>query len=312
MTGFLGQLGQKLAERWLTLLVLPGALYLAAAACARALGQSHPVAVSRVSGQITAWSRSRPVATTAGQVLVLAGILAGAAAAGLAAQALGSAIERGVLAADWGQWPFPARKLAARRTASRRARWDAAHETYSDLYRAAGPAGATVTDEARDRRRAAWHRRTRIAAERPQRPTWSGDRINAAAVRLKRDRHLDLGTLWPHLWLTMPETTRTQITDARQDLTRATTLGGWAVLYAALTCWWWPAAVLAAVLATIARHRIRAATDTYATLLEAAARLHTGELAAVLGVSDTDSTGTESGDVVMSLLRPLPPPLAGD
>ncbi|NUP17990.1 MAG: hypothetical protein HOZ81_18245, partial [Streptomyces sp.] len=58
--------------------------------------------------------------------------------------------------------------------------------------------------------------------------------------------------------------------------------------------------------------RIRAATNTYATLLEAAARLHTGELAAALGVSDFDCTAAESGDVVMSLLRPLPPPLAGD
>ncbi|AZP14898.1 hypothetical protein EJC51_01265 [Streptomyces aquilus] len=311
MSGFLGQLGQKLAERWLTLLVLPGALYLASAACARALGQTHPIAVNRLSGHVTAWSHSRTAATTAGQVLVLAGVLAGAAAAGLAAQALGSAIERGVLAADWRQWPFPVRDIAARRTASRRARWDALHEEYSALYRAAGPTGTTVTDEDRDRRLATWHRKTRIAAERPERPTWSGDRINTAAVRLKRDRHLDMGTLWPHLWLTMPETTRTQITDARQDLTRATTLGGWTVLYAALTWWWWPAAVLAGVLTAVARHRIRAATDTYATLLEAAARLHTGELAAALGVSDADSTA-ESGDVVMSLLRPLPPPLAGD
>ncbi|NKY30297.1 hypothetical protein [Nocardia gamkensis] len=52
-------------------------------------------------------------------------------------------------------------------------------------------------------------------------------------------------------------------------------LAAWSVLYLALTVWWWPAAPLAVVIAETAHHRIRATTDTYATLLENAARLHT-------------------------------------
>jgi len=90
VNAFLGQLGQKLAERWLTLLVRPGALYVAAAACARALAQTHLAAASRISTQITIWSHSKPASTTAGKALLLTGVLAAAAAAGLAAQALGS------------------------------------------------------------------------------------------------------------------------------------------------------------------------------------------------------------------------------
>lgn len=144
MNAFLGQLGQKLAERWLTLLVLPGALYLVAAACARALGQHHLAAPGRISAQITGWSKSSSVTTTAGQVVLLASLLAAAAAAGLAAQALGAAVERAALAADWHSWPSPAHWLADKRARVRRDRWDAAHAEYSRLYRAAAPDAGSV------------------------------------------------------------------------------------------------------------------------------------------------------------------------
>lgn len=308
MTAFLGELGKKLAERWLTLLVLPGALYLAVAVAARTLGHAHPVAISRISAQITAWSHSRAAGTVAGQVMLLTGILAAAAAIGLAAQALGAGVERAVLAADWPSWPLPLRWLVSRRTAKRQKRWDAVHKMYSALYGAAATAVVPITDKARDRRLALMRTRSRIALERPQRPTWSGDRINAAAIRLKRDRSFDLPVLWPYLWLAMPETTRSQITESRQNLARAAGLGGWAVLYSALSWWWWPAAPLAAALALTARHRIRAAADAYATLLETAATLHTHALAASLGVSDDDGTS----EALMKLLGFSKPPLVED
>lgn len=307
MSAFLGQLGQKLAERWLTLLVLPGVLYLAAAASAHALGQTHLTSTSRISVQISTWSRSPTATTTAGQVLVLAGILAAAAAAGLAAQGLGAGIERLALAADWHTWPIPLRNLAAWRTAVRQRRWGAAHQEYSRLYHAAAPAGAVTTAQDREHRHVAQRTRDRIAAEHPQRPTWSGDRIHTAATRLKRDRHLDLGLLWPHLWLTMPDAVRTQILDARQALARANTLAAWAVLYAALALWWWPALILAILLVSIARHRIRDAADTYATLLEAAVRVHAGELVQTLGIEGTDPASIQAGDKLMSLLRSTVP-----
>ncbi|GGT16217.1 hypothetical protein ACFFV7_53480 [Nonomuraea spiralis] len=147
----------------------------------------------------------------------------------------------------------------------------------------------------------------RIAAEEPDRPTWSGDRIHAVTVRLARDHHLDLPLLWPHMWLTLPETTRSEITIAEQALTRATTLGGWALLYAPLTAWWWPAAPLTVVLALTARHRLRSATDTYAQLLEAAAHLHATDLATQLGIEHIGPLGPALGDALALQLRTRTP-----
>lgn len=311
MNTFLGELGKRLAERWLTLLVLPGVLYLAVAFIARALGQAHPTDTARVSARITSWSKTPAATTTAGQVLLLATTLAAAAAVGLASASLGAGFERLVLAADWHTWPAPFQQIAASRTESRQKRWDRAHREYSRLYRAAAPASATPTAEEQDRRRAALRTRRRIAAERPSRPTWSGDRVNAVAARLDRDRHLDLGVLWPHLWLAMPEQSRAEVNEASQSLSRAATLGAWGLLYAALAIWSWPALIIAAALALTARNRMRASTDAYAALIEAAAKQHAGNVARNLGMPpDTDINAPTSGDALMRLLRATDPPLA--
>ncbi|MET9388449.1 hypothetical protein ABZY09_47725 [Streptomyces sp. NPDC002928] len=150
---------------------------------------------------------------------------------------------------------------------------------------------------------------TRIAPEEPRRPTWSGDRINAVAVRLERDHHLDLATVWPHVWLILPEETRTQITTARQNLTRATTLTAWALLYLPLTVWWWPASLITTTLILTGWARTRTTTDTYALLLEATACLHIRSLADHLGLDPTGPLTPETGDALTRHLTPTPPPI---
>ncbi|MFE6846471.1 hypothetical protein [Streptomyces sp. NPDC057686] len=308
MGALLGELGKKLAERWLSLLVLPGALYLAVAAVARTLGQARPFAVDRLTGQIGAWAGAPVARTVGGQVVVLAAVLGGAAAVGVLAQALGSAAERLHLATDWYTWPAPARGLAHRITVRRQRRWRTAAEAWHRHRQEAAAArtrGERVDPTGRHAARSAM---LRISPERPDRPTWSGDRIHAASVRVDRDHHLDLATLWPHLWLVLPETTRTEITAARQALTRATTLCAWALLYLPLALWWWPAAVIAAVIAVTSRQRTRSAADGYATLLEAATRLHARDLAGLLGMDPPGPLTPEAGDALGLHLAPSPPP----
>lgn len=123
MGGMLAELGKKLAERWLSLLVLPGALYLAVAATARALGHSHPFDLHRLTDQITEWANAPAAGSAGGQVVLLASVLGGAAAVGLVAQGLGSVAEQLHLAADWRTWPAGARSLARQATARRQTRW---------------------------------------------------------------------------------------------------------------------------------------------------------------------------------------------
>ncbi|MFJ1549139.1 hypothetical protein [Streptomyces sp. NPDC088246] len=303
----LSELGKKLAERWATLLVLPGALYLGTAAAARALGHRRALDAERLVEQISSWADTSVATKAGGQIVLIAGVLVGSAAAGLAAQAFGSAVERITLAAAWRSWPAPFRQLAEWRIRVRRRRWEEAHGAYHRLRdQAESDGGASA--EATRQRLAAYRARIRIAAEAPTRPTWSGDRAHAATVRLARDRRLHLPTVWPHLWLLMPETARLEITEARQALSRACALGGWAVLYALLAFWWWPAAPLGAAIAATAWHRVRSCVDTDSLLREAAASLYAADLARHLGIDFTGSLSPEAGDELTQHLHTEPDP----
>ncbi|MGQ4335286.1 hypothetical protein [Streptomyces hayashii] len=307
MGDMLAELGKKLAERWLSLLVLPGALYLAVSAAAVALGHDRPFDLPRLTSRITSWADSPAVGNAGGRVVLSAAVLAGAAAVGLAAQALGSLTEQLHLAADWPAWPPGLRHLAHRVTGRRRARWEDAARTWHrhrDEAAAARARGARTAALPRQSARAAM---TRVSPEHPERPTWSGDRVHAVTVRLERDYHLDLAALWPHLWLTLPDHVRTEISAARQALTRATTLTAWALLYLPLAAWWWPATGITVVLVLTGRRRTRAAADTYATLLEAAVRLHARDVADRLGLG-SDPLSRESGDALTRHLTPSTPP----
>ncbi|WP_344123978.1 hypothetical protein [Streptomyces blastmyceticus] len=309
MGGFLTALGQKLAERWLTLLVLPGALFLAVATAAHTLGQSHALDRRLLVSRVTRWAEEPAASTIGGQVVLLGAVLAAAAAAGLAAQGAGTLVQRTVLAADWHSWPRPLRRGARALVARRRARWTSTAARYHRQLDYDALELAHSGRRADPGVRHALHRALlRVAAEEPDRPTWSGDRLHSVVVRLERDHHVDLPLVWPHLWLTLPETARAEITAAEQGLTHAGTLAGWALLYAPLTMWWWPAAPLAVALALVARHLIRTATDAYAQLLEAAAHLHVGDLADQLRIEHPGPPDTALGDSLTDRLRTRTPP----
>ncbi|MFE9328212.1 hypothetical protein ACIHDR_43505 [Nocardia sp. NPDC052278] len=300
------ELGKKLADRWLTLLVLPGVLYLAVAAAALMVNHSHAFDVGLLTRQITDRAKNPAVTSIGGQAVLLGAVLVAAAVAGLVAQALGTFTERIALAAEWQSWPGPIRALARQRIKNRRSHWLDAHKTYHSEYRKAlAPNPADRPDPA-TRHRAA-NRRAKIAVELPERPTWSGDRIHAAAMRLDRDHHLDLGSVWPYLWLILPDPARDQIAQARAALSRATTLAAWSLLYLVLAIWWWPAAPLSAVIAVIAHRRIRTTTDTYAHLLEATTRLYSTALAAQLGITFTGPLTPEIGHTLTWHLQHIPP-----
>ncbi|MFJ8080635.1 hypothetical protein ACIQ6Y_08365 [Streptomyces sp. NPDC096205] len=259
MTGFLAELGRRLADRWFTLLVLPGLAYLLVAVAALRLGQSdwHDwrdlwTGFTALTEGTSAADRDALAARTA--LLILAAVPA-SAALGALAQSLAAPVER-LLTGDW-----PLKALATRRTTRRAEAWRTANEAYEQDE---DPAHAA--------------RRNALSLIPPQHPTWLGDRLHTPTVRLSQEYGIDLAIIWPRLWLLLPTPTRDTLTAARSRLDTAFTLGGWALLYLVLAVAWWPAALIAGTVAWVARRRAAIAAEAYAELVESAVDLHMDRL----------------------------------
>ncbi|WP_433732671.1 hypothetical protein ACQP0C_10130 [Nocardia sp. CA-129566] len=299
MTRFLEALAGKLAEKWLTLLVLPGTLYLAVAITALELGQRHWYDLPMLRDMLTRLA-SQPAARTAGTVVLgLAGLLAAASVAGLAAKALGAMIIR------W--WLAPARDPISRWLLARRAvRWERARTRFEQARLFAGRAQRDNRPDASELVRIAeGHNaaRNRIALEPPRHPFWLGDRIVAVDRRVLRRYQLDLASTWPRLWLIVPEAARAELGTAHAALTSAGQMAGWALSYLALGTLWWPAAVAGAFTALAAWHRTKESGDALAALIESAVDLHGRTLAESLGITCPGPLTAEMGTEITALLR---------
>jgi hypothetical protein len=318
VTAFLGALAERLAERWMSLLVLPGLLLVGTGAAGALLGQRHwddwP-ALSRWTSDYAA----RPAAHAPGAVvLAAAAVLLAAAAVGFFAQALGR-----VIRTVWiGEWPAALAWAARPLVRDRRRRWDARNarheraleakldrrlrestgpEPRSESESELGPGPgqqelepADVPDTA-----ALLLRRNSVALVPPERPTWIGDRLRAVDRRILSAYDLDLAAAWPRLELVLPPEVRAA-TDAGQDrFAAAARLGGWGLLYLAVGIWWWPSAIAGALICATSWRRGRATADALCWLIESAVDLHGATLAQALGVANasrglTRAVGRES------------------
>lgn len=285
MAGFFQEFAKKLAERWATLLLVPGAILLAAVWAAAHLGQAHALdwdALARAAADSADALARQSVGT---QALLLAAVLLAATAAGLAAQALA-----GITRRIWlGDWPFPLTPVRRWRAARRRARWHRRVDHRRGLENAYPRDTRTPTqqhciDQAADRV-------NRLALAEPDAPTWMGDRMHAVA-QIALDRYgLDLSFAWPRLWLVLPSTARDEITAAHGAFAAAVATGTWAWPYLLLGAWWWPAALAGLVIGATGWVRARAAVTDLNALTEAAVDLHARALAVALGISDPDAAG---------------------
>ncbi|AVH54857.1 MULTISPECIES: hypothetical protein [Streptomyces] len=299
MNAILAELGKRVAERWLSLLVLPGALYLAVAAAGavvlRHSGWYDLVMLADYLNRVAA--RRRGI----GQVVLISGaMLLGSAGVGLVAQAVSGGVARLWLAAGRGP-------LGRRLTGWRRKRWQAAHEAYQNAllerYRrqqgwGEGGNRSPLPDSAR-----LLVVRNRICLVEPDRPTWMADRMRAAGERVHRAYDLDLTAAWPRLWLCMPDMARAEIATAQSAFASASRLAGWGLLYLVLAVWWWPSAVIACVTVGAAWQRGRAATAALAELVESAVDLYGRDLAQALGLSCPDEFTPDHGASLTRMLR---------
>jgi hypothetical protein len=266
VNGFLAELGKKLAERWVALLVLPGLVFTATATVAVLLGHANWADAAMLGQRLGALVPADTGASggLSRTVLLLVVLLVAAFAAGLCAHTLATPVEHAMA----GRWSALLRRPAAARTRRRRDAWKRADDD-CERARVAGD---------RDRLAALIERRNRIALIEPVSATWIGDRLGAPAVRVRQEYGVDLSFVWPRLWLMLPDSTRIPLATSRRHVDDSTTLGGWALLYLALGALWWPSAVVGVVVWLVAWRRCRAAADVYADLVEAAVDVHLDEL----------------------------------
>ena len=284
MTGFLGEIGKKLADRWVALLAIPGLLYLGAVIVAAVLGQAHALSYPDLSRKIAAWAASPTLKSAGGTVLIVAAVLAGSVIAGLAAAAGGRFIEM--------LWTLPGDHVPARWLAGwRRGRSRKAKAIADDP-------GSTPAQVCK-----AIARADRICLIEADRPTWIGDRLRACHVRIERAYGLDLNAAWPRLWLTVPDTFRTELGAARDAFSGAALLTAWAVLYLALGIWWWPAILIALVTGATAIIRAHLATSNLADLIESAVDLQGRDLAARLDENLTGPLTPAIGRLLTTRMR---------
>ncbi|PPI99506.1 hypothetical protein C5E51_36295 [Nocardia nova] len=300
MGTFFQELAKKLAERWVTLLAIPGALFVATAGIGVRLGQQNALGYTRLCA-IVADSSGRIARQPAGTkvVAVVAALLA-AAAVGLLVQALA-----GVTRMVWlGPWPRPLAPLKRWRVASRHRRWLARVDQRRALQQTYPPASRTAVQQ--HEIDTAAERVNRLALAEPGRPTWMGDRIHALEAVAVNRYGLDLTFAWPRLWLVLPDTVRTEITTANAAFAAATATATWAWPWLLLATLWWPAAVIGLGTGITGWIQARAAMTDLTALSEAALDLHGRVLAVAFGVAEPSRTGpltTTEGQQLTTLIR---------
>ncbi|GHF43956.1 hypothetical protein [Streptomyces griseosporeus] len=270
MGSLLVDVGRRIADRWLSAVVLPGLLLVGTTVVALTLGHRHGLDARFLVDTLDRKASGldgRPASM--GALVVGAGLAA--TAAGLVNRALAALVETVWLR----QWPG---RLGAPLVNSRHQRWEAADEAFEAARAASSAPGR------QDRLDRLAARRARIGVEPPCRPTWIGDRVAAADRRVWQQYRIDLVAAWPRLWLIVPDAVRTAITGARDRLDAATRLTAWAVPYAVLATRWWPAAVIALAAVVAGRQRGRSAAAGLADLAESVVDLHGHDLAAALRI----------------------------
>jgi hypothetical protein len=205
--GFFQQLAKTLADRWISLLVLPGAFFLGAVWLSVSLGHGDAWNVALLTRRVENGAARVADLPSGAQALLVVAVLVAAAGTGFVVQALAAVTRRVWL----GPWPRPFAPLAAAGTVRRRARWHRLVEERRALE-AASP--VTRTREQQDRIDAVAHRITRLAMAEPGRPTWMGDRIHAVESIAYHRYGLDLTYGWSRLWLVLPDPARTELTAA--------------------------------------------------------------------------------------------------
>jgi hypothetical protein len=265
MTDLIATVGQKVTERWLAGVVLPGLLYVAIAGWALLAGHHHALDPHWLAVRLGDLYRHHRSGTP--DVIVATAV--GLAAAGLAGTAA-TTIAEDVVHRLW-TIRGPKRLLTRRRTRTRTA-WQARDPQPPDRYL-------------------------------PQRAGVIGERFRLIGERIHAQYGLSVTAAWPRIWVLTNADTRTLVSAAHRRYYGDATLTAWGLLYLPWTVQWWPAALVAAAALALGHRRARASSTALATLIEATVDAHTIALAAALGVELPEGRLTpEEGNRINDIL----------
>ncbi|MFD7861907.1 hypothetical protein [Streptomyces sp. NPDC057682] len=256
--GLLLALQSRLPDRWFLRRLLPSALFVAVAFLAGGPGHSHWYdagrAARRLERQLGTAGGGTPHTTTTTLLLYALAVVCGAFVVPVAARAVS------LLAA--GAWPWWLAPVGERMRASRVRRWRAPDALRDDALRSRGR--GEVLRAARLEARAAAAPRSA-----PRTPTWTGDRLRAAADRVRAARGLTVEASWVALLLELPDGDRAAVAEAREGYDEACEATVWSIACLALGVCWWPAALVGAVAWLGAWRWLRRAADLFASTAEA-------------------------------------------
>lgn len=281
------QLSEKLADRWATMLVGPGLLFVTCVAVAAHQGFAHALDLSFLRHYIQGTIAAKHDAGTIAVAAALGTIAA--VVAGLIAAGAGQIIEQ-----VW--MPTAPAWYVDLLTRRRQRRWDRAESRLTAEVTTAAQqiAREQILDMTSANRHPRVRRlrasRDRICKHRPEMPTWPAERMQDLTRQIRARHDLDLAVIWPYIWNVSTGPVRGDLSTAQDGYAAAARLTAWGLLYLLIVpaLWWWPAIPLAAVLIVAGWHRSRTSIDVLADLVGSAVDLNIREVAEKTGATLKD------------------------
>jgi hypothetical protein len=252
--------GSKLADRWAAVGV-PALVYWLGGLLAWLWIRGGTAALRQPAD----WLDKLPAAA---QIAVVLGVLIGVAASGVVIQRMTTP----ALQLIEGYWPAFLKPLRDWRIRQIRRKEERTESRWASLQESVQSGTATAGQRAESARADRWLRRIPSP---DYLPTRVGNTLRAAESRPTAKYGLNAPAIWPHMWLLLPEATRTELSQARASLDTAVAACLWGLAFVAFTPWaWWAAPVGVGVSAAAYLFWVPARAEVYADLVEATFDLH--------------------------------------
>ncbi|MFJ8961997.1 hypothetical protein ACIRG5_21675 [Lentzea sp. NPDC102401] len=224
MDKFWESLGGKLAERWLSV-AAPALMFWLGGLLMWMIGRGGPAALRQPLTDLA----KLPVGS---QLIGLVVVLLGVAASGWIVTQLVNPVLR--FLQGYGPLWRPVRTRLVKRAQTK-------FDEIGSEFAALAPAVLLTPDSATPQQRAAYVRLTRRQRRLPGpgrfMPTAIGNTLRAAESHPIDKYGLDVVTVWPHLWLLLPDVVRTEVAAARARLNAGVAAGIWGVLFTGFAPW---------------------------------------------------------------------------